>query len=31
VVRFEDHQKAERFERYLKSGARHAFAKRRFW
>ena len=31
VVRFDDDQKAEQFERYLKSGSGHAFAKRHFW
>ena len=31
VVRFEDDAKAEAFERYLKSGSGHAFAKRHFW
>jgi predicted GIY-YIG superfamily endonuclease len=28
AIRFEDDQKAEAFERYLKSGSGHAFAKR---
>ena len=31
VIRFEDDEKAEHFERYLKSGSGHAFAKRHFW
>ena len=31
VIRFEDDKKAERFERYLKSGSGHAFANRHFW
>ena len=31
VIRFEDDQKAEAFERYLKSGSGHAFANRHFW
>ena len=31
VLRFDDDQKAEQFERYLKSGSGHAFAKRHFW
>ncbi len=31
VVRFEDDDKAEAFERYLKSASGHAFAKRHFW
>lgn len=31
VLRFEDDAKAEAFERYLKSGSGHAFAKRHFW
>jgi putative endonuclease len=30
-LRFEDDHKAEAFERYLKSGSGHAFAKRHFW
>lgn len=30
VVRFEDDAKAEAFERYLKSGSGHGFAKRHF-
>ena len=31
VIRFEDDQNAKRFERYLKFGSGHAFAKRHFW
>ena len=31
VVRFADERKADAFERYLKSGSGHAFAKRHFW
>jgi predicted GIY-YIG superfamily endonuclease len=31
VLRFEDDAKAEAFERYLKSGSGHAFARRHFW
>ena len=31
VIRFEDEQKAEAFERYLKAGSGHAFANRHFW
>jgi len=31
VLRFDDDQKAEQFEHYLKSGSGHAFAKRHFW
>jgi len=31
VIRFEDDEKAERFEKYLKSGSGHAFAKRHLW
>ena len=31
VIRFEDDAKADAFERYLKSGSGHAFAKRHFW
>ncbi|MFO7956656.1 MAG: GIY-YIG nuclease family protein [Candidatus Brocadiia bacterium] len=31
VIRFEDDEKAADFERYLKSGSGHAFAKRHFW
>lgn len=31
VIRFGDDAKAEAFERYLKSGSGHAFAKRHFW
>ncbi len=30
-VAFSDRAKAEGFERYLKSGSGHAFAKKRFW
>jgi len=30
-VAFSDQSKAEEFERYLKSGSGHAFAKRRLW
>jgi predicted GIY-YIG superfamily endonuclease len=28
---FQDEQRAAEFERYLKSGSGHAFAKKRFW
>ena len=31
VIRFEEDAKAEAFERYLKSGSGHAFARRHFW
>jgi len=31
VIQFEDEVRAERFERYLKSGSGHAFAKRHLW
>jgi len=31
VVRFENDQRAEAFEQYLKSGSGHAFASRHFW
>lgn len=31
AVRFEDDARADAFERYLKSGSGHAFAKRHFW
>jgi len=31
VIRFGDDEKAEHFERYLKSGSGHAFAKRHLW
>ncbi len=31
VIRFEDDLKAERFEKYLKSGSGHAFARRHLW
>jgi putative endonuclease len=30
-VAFSDSRKAENFERYLKSGSGHAFAKKRLW
>lgn len=30
-VAFSDRRKAETFERYLKSGSGHAFARKRFW
>ena len=30
-IAFSDDQKAEAFERYLKSGSGHAFAKKRLW
>ena len=30
-VAFSDGQKAETFERYLKSGSAHAFARKRLW
>ncbi len=30
-IAFTNEQKAETFERYLKSGSGHAFAKRRLW
>ena len=30
-VAFSDERKAEAFERYLKSGSGHAFARKRFW
>lgn len=30
-VAFSDEQKAETFERYLKSGSGHAFARKRLW
>jgi hypothetical protein len=30
-VAFSDEQKAEAFERYLKSGSGHAFATKRLW
>jgi predicted GIY-YIG superfamily endonuclease len=30
-VAFSERQKAEAFERYLKSGSGHAFAKKRLW
>jgi predicted GIY-YIG superfamily endonuclease len=31
AIRFADDLKAETFEKYLKSGSGHAFAKRHFW
>jgi predicted GIY-YIG superfamily endonuclease len=31
VILFEDDARAERFERYLKSGSGHAFARRHLW
>lgn len=31
AIRFADEEKAALFERYLKSGSGHAFAKRHFW
>jgi len=31
AIRFTDNRKAEKFEKYLKSGSGHAFAKRHFW
>ncbi len=30
-IAFSDEQKAEAFERYLKSGSGHAFARKRLW
>ena len=30
-IAFSDQEKAEQFERYLKSGSGHAFAKKRLW
>lgn len=30
-IAFTEHAKAEAFERYLKSGSGHAFAKKRLW
>jgi predicted GIY-YIG superfamily endonuclease len=30
-IAFSDEEKATRFERYLKSGSGHAFARKRFW
>jgi len=30
-IRFAEDQKADAFEKYLKSGSGHAFAKRHFW
>ena len=31
AIYFDDHAKAEAFERYLKQGSGHAFARRHFW
>lgn len=31
LVQFDNEQKAKAFERYLKHGSGHAFAKRHFW
>lgn len=31
VIRFNNNRKAEAFEKYLKDGSGHAFAKRHFW
>jgi len=31
AIKFSDDQKADAFERYLKSGSGHAFARRHFW
>ena len=31
AIRFSDDQKADAFEKYLKTGSGHAFAKRRLW
>jgi putative endonuclease len=31
VIRFNDDRKADAFEKYLKSGSGHAFARRHFW
>ncbi len=31
AIRFANDQKADAFEKYLKSGSGHAFAKRHFW
>ncbi|RLC61065.1 MAG: GIY-YIG nuclease family protein [Chloroflexi bacterium] len=31
VIKFSDNHKAKAFEKYLKSGSGHAFAKRHFW
>lgn len=31
AVRFANNKKADAFEKYLKSGSGHAFAKRHFW
>ncbi len=30
-MRFDDDARADAFERYLKSGSGHAFARRHFW
>jgi predicted GIY-YIG superfamily endonuclease len=31
VIRFDESRKANAFEKYLKTGSGHAFAKRHFW
>ncbi len=31
VIRFDDDRRANAFERYLKGGSGHAFARRHFW
>ena len=31
VLEFSNHEKADLFEAYLKSGSGHAFARKRFW
>jgi predicted GIY-YIG superfamily endonuclease len=31
AIRFENNRKAQAFEKYLKSGSGHSFAKRHFW
>jgi len=31
AIRFADNRRADTFEKYLKSGSGHAFAKRHFW
>jgi predicted GIY-YIG superfamily endonuclease len=31
TIQFADNRKADAFEKYLKSGSGHAFAKRHFW
>jgi putative endonuclease len=31
AIRFEDRARAKAFERYLKSGSGHSFARRHFW